>query len=64
MRQSKLKELKEKKLKRLKEKETAFNEEKIKLENELRDLRDINRALEEELSSIRARLETFKKGGF
>ncbi|MBU3955576.1 hypothetical protein KJ633_03865 [bacterium] len=40
--------------------ESAFNDERMKFNNEIRELTDINRALEEELSSIRARLEAFK----
>jgi len=47
---------------RLRLAENNFNGEKIKLNNEIRELEDINRALEEELSSIRVRLESFKTG--
>ena len=42
--------------------EDRFNEDRIKMTAELGDLRDINRALEEELASIRSKLEIFKKG--
>ena len=47
---------------RLRQAENNFNGDKIKLNNEIRELADINRALEEELSSIRLRLESFKSG--
>ncbi|MFH1353604.1 MAG: hypothetical protein ABIH68_08545, partial [bacterium] len=47
---------------RMREQDNKFNAERMKLMNELRDLRDINRALEEELSGIRSRLEAAKKG--
>ncbi|MFH1957744.1 MAG: hypothetical protein ABIJ15_04640 [bacterium] len=47
---------------RMREQDNKFNTERMQLMNELRDLRDINRALEEELSGIRSRLESAKKG--
>ncbi|PKM99851.1 MAG: hypothetical protein CVU78_04160 [Elusimicrobia bacterium HGW-Elusimicrobia-2] len=47
---------------RLHQAENNFDGDKIKLNNEIRELADINRALEEELSSIRLRLESFKSG--
>jgi len=46
---------------KIREQENTFNAERMKLMNDARDLRDINRALEEELSGIRSRLEAAKK---